>query len=81
MVKLHPMLIQKNVVLWIRHPEKVEQQVPPPIKTLMLTYYNGVKQAVVKGNILECVRIGKTLMLRIQANKWKENVLKRKRLK
>ena len=42
----------KKAVLWINQREQVEQQVTPPIKIIMWTYYNGVKQSVVKRKIL-----------------------------
>ena len=47
----------------------------------MLTYHNGVKQSVVKINILEFVSVGEKLMLILQMRKWKEKVVKWKRLK
>ena len=67
--------------MWIRQPEQVEQQVTPTIQILMRTHHYGVKQALLKKNILECVRAGEKVMLRIQAKEWKEAVVKRKRLK
>ena len=39
-----------------------------------------VKQAVVKRKILECVRVGEKVILRIQTKNKMEKVLKRKRL-
>ena len=51
--------------MWIKQHEKFDKQVTPPIKILMLTDHNGVKQAVVKRNILECVTVGGKLMLRL----------------
>ena len=53
----------KNAVLWIKQPEKFEQQVTPPIQILIWTYHNGVKQAVANMKILECVSVGEKLML------------------
>ena len=67
--------------MWIRQPKQVEKQVTPPIQILMLTYHNGVMQAVAKKNILECVSVGEKVMLRLQMRIWKEQVVKRKRLK
>ena len=55
----------KKPDLWIRQPEKVEQQVTPPIQILLLTYYNGVKQAVLNMKRLECVSVGEKVMLRL----------------
>ena len=59
----------------------MEQQVTPKIKILMLTHHCGVKQELAKSNILEWVRLGEKVMLIIKKNKWKEKVVKRKRLK
>ena len=42
----------KDPALRIREPEQVEQQVTPPIQNLILTYHIGLKQEVVKRNIL-----------------------------
>ena len=67
--------------MWIRQPEQVEQQVTPPIHFLMRTYQNGVKQAVVKRKIIQWLRVGEKVMLKIKSNNWKEQVAKRKRLK
>ena len=67
--------------MWIKQPEKVEQQVTPPIQMLILTYHNGVKQAVAKKKILEWVSVGEKEMLRLQMRKWKEAVVKWRRLK
>ena len=39
-----------------------------------------VKEAVVKRKILECVRVGENLVLRIQTKNQMEKVLNRKRL-
>ena len=55
----------KNPVLCIRQPKQVEQQVTPTIQVLMQKFNVGVKQAVVKRNILECVSAGEKLMLRL----------------
>ena len=63
--KVHLSLHQTNPVLWIRKPKQVEQQVTPPIKILMLTYHNGVKEEVVNMNRLEFVSIGGKVMLRL----------------
>ena len=65
-------IFQKNVVLWIIQPGQVEQQVTPTIQILMLTYQNGVNQEVVKRNILERVRLGEEILLRIKRRNWKE---------
>ena len=67
--------------MWIKQSEKVEQQVTTPIKILMITYHNGVKQAVAKRKILECVGVVEKLMFTLQMNKWKEKVVKWRRLK
>ena len=56
--KVHPNLLQKKAVFLIRQPKQVEQQVTPTIQILMRTHPYGVKQALVKSKILECVRIG-----------------------
>ena len=80
-MKAHRSLLQKKHIFWIRQPEQVKQQVTPPIKNLIRTYHNGVKQSVVKSNILECVRVGEKVMLIILTKKWKEKVVNSKILK
>ena len=50
-------------------PKQVGQQVRTSIQILMLTYHNGVKEAVAKRKILECVSVGEKGMLRLQMNK------------
>ena len=72
---------KKKAVLWIRQPEQVERQVTTTIQILMRTKNYGSKKEVVKRKILECVRAGEKVMLRIQMNKWKGKLVKRKRLK
>ena len=41
--KVHPSLIKKAILL-IRQTKQVKQRLTPPIKFLMQTYHNGVKQ-------------------------------------
>ena len=72
---------KEKAVLWIKQYEQVEQQVTPPIQILMWTYHNGVKQAVVKRNIMECVSVGEKVMLRLKMKKWNGKLLKWNRLK
>ena len=55
-MKVHISLLQKHV-LRIKQSEQVKQQVIPPIKILMLTYHNGLKQSVVKKKILGCISV------------------------
>ena len=71
----------KNYVLQIRQLEQVEQQVTPPIQTLILTYHNVVKQAVAKRDIFEGVSVGEKVRLRLKARNFKESEVKWKRLK
>ena len=47
----------------------------------MWTYHNGVKQAVMKRDILEYVRVAEKVRLRIKNKEWKGKLVKRKRLK
>ena len=61
--KVHLRILQKSLF------EKVKQKVTPPIQITMLTYHNGVKKAVVKRRILECVSVGEKVMLRLQTRK------------
>ena len=79
--KVHLSLLQKKAVFWIRKTEQVEQQKTPPIQILMRTYQNLLKQAIMKKNILECVRVGEKIMLRIQIKNRNEKLVKSKRLK
>ena len=79
--KVHPSFLRTKAVLWIIQPEQVEQQVTHTIQIWMRTQHNGVNQAVVKWKILEWVKVGEIVMLRIQTNKCKEKLVKRKRLK
>ena len=71
----------KKDFLQIKLPEQFDKQVTPPIQFLMLTYHNGVNQAVAKKKILACVSLGEILMLRLHMRKWKEKLVKCKRLK
>ena len=71
----------KYPVLWIRQHEQVEQQVTPPIKILMLTYHNGVKQVVVKMMRLEFVSVREQVILRLKFRKRKEVLVKWNRFK
>ena len=59
----------KKSLLLIRQPKQVNQKVTPTIKILMWTHHYGVKQAVVKRKILECLRVGEKLIFRIQTKK------------
>ena len=51
--------------MWIRQSEQVKQQVTPTIKNVMLTYHNGMKQAVAESKKLEYVSVGEKLTLRL----------------
>ena len=59
-------------------PKQVKQQVTPTVQILIWTHHYAVQKAVEKRKILECVRVGEKLMLRIQAKKWKEKLVKGK---
>ena len=71
----------KKAVLWKKQPEQVKKKVTTQIQILMLTYRNGVKQAVAEKKISECVSVGEKLMLKFYTRKWKESEVKWKRLK
>ena len=56
----------RNPVFWKKTIITSREQVTPPIKILMLTYHNGVKQELMKSKILKCVSVGEKSMLRLQ---------------
>ena len=64
--KIHTSLLQKKVVLLMRQTKQVQQEVTPTNHILMQKQVHVVKQEVVKRKILECVRVGEKVILRIQ---------------
>ena len=78
--KIHQSLLQKNVGLWMRQTEQVEQEFTPKNQIRMQKQVHVVKQAVVKRKMLECVKVGEKVILIIQTKNQMEKVLKRKRL-
>ena len=79
-MKIHQILLQKKVFLWVRLTKQVEKHFTPTNQIRKQKQVHVVKQTVVKRKMLECLKVGGKLILRIQTRNQMEKVLKRKRL-
>ena len=65
-MKIYHSLLQKKVVLCMRQTKQVEQRFTPTNQIRMQKQVHVVNPAVVKRKMLECFKVGETVILRIQ---------------
>ena len=71
--KIHPSLLQKTFVLWMRQTKQVKQEVTPTNQIWMQIQVHVVKQAVAKRKMLEYERVGEKWFWEYkQIIKWKQ---------